>query len=231
MVYETLLLFGAIGLIAMAALGFAHGGAGAARFGGSRGIGHGVHTHGSLGSARGPAGTTLQAHGHVHANAHGHGHVHVHLNSSSVLREVGALFLGLLSPVTVFSLCIGAGAVGMAATAMHERPVVTLIAAILGGFLLFGLFVRPVMNLIMGFASKPAETLTGAVAGEAIATGRFDARGRGVVRLTVDGQLVRVLAHLETGDREGSSRIRSGDKLLVVSVDKKSNSCVVTPLT
>ncbi len=240
MIYETLLLFGAIGLIAQAVMGFAHGGAGA-RIGGARATGghtspgaaaHSLHTQSSAQVLRGPTGgTQVNAHGHVHANAHGHGHLHVHLNSNSLLREAGTFILGMLSPMAIFSVCLGAGATGLAAQRLHERPAVVVIAAIVGGFLLFGLIVRPLMNLLLRFASKPAETLAGAVAGEAVAASKFDAKGQGVVRLSVDGQTTRVLAHLEIGDRETASHIKTGDKLLIVSVDKKRNTCVVTPLS
>ncbi len=78
------------------------------------------------------------------------------------------------------------------------------------------------------FASKPGEALEGAVAGECEALGRFDSQGRGMVKLAIDGQRVRVLAYLEEGDR--AQAVAPGESLTVISVDTHANTCRVARL-
>ena len=68
------------------------------------------------------------------------------------------------------------------------------------------------------------------MASEAVAMGRFNPEGQGIVRVTVDGAYVRLLAHLESDDREKGIAVTSGDKLVVTSVDEKRNTCYVTRL-
>ena len=68
------------------------------------------------------------------------------------------------------------------------------------------------------------------MAREAEAQSSFDAGGKGLVRLTIDGQLVRILATLEADERPEAPTIRPGDKLTVTSVDGKTNSCRVARL-
>ena len=55
--------------------------------------------------------------------------------------------------------------------------------------------------------------LSGAVGQEATADSRFDATGRGIVTLVVDGHLVRLLATLE-GSPEA---VEAGEKLVVMA--------------
>src|SRR5579875_3301735 len=81
MVYETLLIVGALGMLAQAALGLGHG------FGGAHG--HGGHA----------------GHGHGHSQAQ-HGGRGERANGPSPLWA-------LLSPLAIFSLCVGAGATGL----------------------------------------------------------------------------------------------------------------------
>ena len=211
MVYQILLLIGAIGLVVQTLLGFSHAGAG----------------------HRGPAGNSHSAallHAHGNAHAHAHGHVHVHLDVSSLLRQAATALWTLFSPLTIFSVCLGAGAAGILAQAFHERPAVTIALAFSGGMAFYGLIVRPLSGLLLRFASKPAKTLSGVVAQEAEVVSRFDARGRGVVRVTVDGQSARLLAHLETDDQDKVATIAPGDRLVVTGVDRKTNTCRVTVL-
>ena len=84
-----------------------------------------------------------------------------------------------------------------------------------GGLLFYGLIVRPLWGLVFQFASTPARALEGSVAGVAEALTRFDASGKGLVRLTVDGQLVRVLAYLESDERGQARLVKPGDTLTV----------------
>lgn len=122
------------------------------------------------------------------------------------------------------------GATGLLLRDMRLPPVWVLVAALAGGMLFYGLVIRPLWSFIFRFASTPSQALAGAVAQEAEAQSAFDASGKGLVRLTIDGQLVRVLATLEADERQEAPSIRPGDKLTVTSVDGKTNSCRVARL-
>ncbi len=201
MIYTTLFLIGLVGMAAQALLGL--GGHGHA------GHGHAGHGHHHAGAGRGP-----------NAGA-GRG--------PNVGARVGNLLLSLLSPLTVFSLCLGVGAAGLLLRPAHLPRPEQLAAALLGGLVFYALLVRPVWNFVFKFASAPAKALEGAVAGTAEALTRFDAGGKGLVRLNVDGQTVRVLAYLEPQE-QAEAAVRPGDQLTVVSVDGHANTCRVVKL-
>ena len=135
--------------------------------------------------------------------------------------------LGLFSPLTLFALCLGTGAAGMLLEAVLKTPWQRAVLAVVIGFLFWKLVVEPLEELVMRFASEPATNLEGAKASEATVQSRFDAQGRGMVSLTVDGQIRRVLAVLVDGDRE---QVQVGDKVVVVEVDTKRNTCRVARL-
>ena len=201
MIYTTLLLVGLVGLFAQAVLGMSHGG-------------HAGHT--------GHAGHS----GHAgHGSAHGHGTHH----SSHAERGPSPLWT-LLSPLAIFSVCLGAGAAGLLLRPAHLAAVLTALLAVTGGLVFFGLLVRPLWTLLFRFASTPSAALEGMVARQAEAVSAFDGRGRGLVGLTLDGQWVRVLATLEVDDRSEAPAIRPGDKLTVISVDGRRNTCRVARL-
>jgi hypothetical protein len=224
MIYEVLLLIGGVGLAAQTLLGFAHfdGVNGGHEFHGGDLHGHAhVHLHfgGGGGDVTGSAdGGQAQAEG---GEAHG--------QVSVGAKALGALW-ALFSPLAIFSLCVGAGAAGLAAQPyIRSGPLVALVA-VLGALVFYGLLVRPLSRLIFAFASKPAETLAGAVAREAEAVSRFDTQGRGIVTIPVDGQIVRLLAHLDPDAKEKGHEIAPGDRLLVTAVDNRRNTCTVTRL-
>lgn len=202
-IYTTLFLIGLLGLLALVLLGAAHGGHDAVH-------GHGVHAHGGH-DAHGH-----QAHGDAHQGEHGH-----------LPRDLSALW-SLLSPLTLFSLCLGIGATGLLLKPLHWATLFTALAAASGGLAFYGLVVRPLWGLIFQFASTPSRALEGTVAQTAEALTRFDERGRGLVRLTIDGQFVRVLATLEPEDR--AAAVLPGEKLLVTAVEGRTNSCRVSRL-
>lgn len=127
--------------------------------------------------------------------------------------------LGLLSPLMLFSLCLGAGAAGLLTGRWWW--------ALLGALVVWKLIVEPLETLLLRFVSEPAKNLEGACATEAIAQSRFDAKGQGMVSVTVDGQLRRVLAHLAEGE---PSAVAVGERLVVVEVDTKRNTCRVARL-
>lgn len=203
MIYTTLLLIGLLGLLAQTFLGFSHSGHDAA---------HGGHAHADMGHGHAPGG---------HAGHHGHA------STSRPERGPSPLW-SWLSPLTLFSLCLGAGATGLLAQPAHWPSPLTALAALVGGLVFYGLGVRPLWTLIFKFASHPSAALNGMVAQQAEALGGFDASGRGLVGLTIDGQWVRVLATLDAGEEAGA--IRRGDALTVVSVDGRANTCRVARL-
>lgn len=217
MLYETLLIIGALGLLAQLVLGFGHGHGHADQgHAGDGHVGHGGHGHVDHGHAldHGHAGHGPADHGHADHNDSAHG---------------PSPLWSLLSPLTIFSLCLGAGATGL--LVRHAlSPVLTALASMCGGAAFYGLIIRPLWALIFRFASTPARALEGTVAASAEALTRFDERGQGLVRLTVDGQIVRVLAHLETDERSQGGAVRPGDQLIVTSVDEQKNVCRVSRL-
>lgn len=215
LICSTLLLIGILGLLAQMLLGGAH-------------IGHMGH-HGGAGHAHGGHA------GHSHAGQHGHGQHHgqahqdqAHHDGHSQGRGPSPLWT-LLSPLTFFSVCLGMGATGLLLKHLHLRTSFVALAALLGGIVFYGLLIRPLWNIMFRFASTPSTALAGTVAQEAEALTRFDSTGKGLVRVTIDGQLVRILATLEPEDR-AEGVVRPGDRLTVTSVDGRTNSCHVARL-
>jgi hypothetical protein len=201
-VFTTILLIGALGLVAQLMLG-----------------GHFAH-HGS--------------HGHSASHAHGH-HQAQHQNGSkheggrSSLRRADLLF-SLLSPINIFSTCLGAGAAGLLCKHFHPEVVVAILIAAIGGVGFNILITKPLMSLLLNFASTPSKALDGSLAEPAEVISRFDSSGKGLVNLIVDGQVIRVLAVLEEKDRDKAPEIMPGDKVLVTYVDTHTNACRVSPI-
>ena len=178
--------------------------------------GHGRHGGARHGGAR-------HGHGHGHARAQGH-HAHgaARTNASSWLWS-------LTSPRVLFSLLIGFGTTGLLVRNALSRSV-ALGAAVIGGLVFERLFVGPVWNFLMRFASAPALTLDSVLQDEVQAVTGFDAEGHGLITAEVDGQVVQMLASLRPEDRATGVRIRAGDRLRVEEVDGRRNRCVVSPL-
>jgi len=242
MSYQSLVLVGAIGVAAQAVLGFAHGG-GHGGHGTAQGHAHAGNgaqgTHSGHTAVPGHSSNTTAAHGnhaasHASQSAQAHGHQHGQQGhregESQGARESSLSRLWtVFSPLTIFSFCLGMGLTGLLVRS-YLTSIETGLAATAGGFAFYHLIVRPMWGLALRFASKPAETLSGAVASEAEAMSRFDAQGRGMVRVTVDGEVKRLLALLESDDREKGIVVTPGDRLVVTSVDGKKNTCRVTRL-
>ena len=215
MIYLFLLLVGALGFAAQVALGFLHGS-------------HGSHTNAANG--HGGHGT---AHSHSPVSA-GHNTAHGehsqsgshHLEDAASAKSPFAAWPTWLSPLTFFSVALGAGVAGVLLNRFLSEPFLAA-AAVVAGLLLNGAIVRPLMGLLLRFASEPATALKGSIAKSAEVVSRFDERGRGVVRLNVDGQVVRLLAELENEDKAQAATIKPGESLVVTSVDGKSNTCRV----
>jgi len=206
MVYTILFLIGLLGLGAMALLGLGHS------------SGHGGHG-GHIGHDAGHAGHG--GHGH---DSHGHGHNH---HGEESRGGSSGWFWQLLSPLTLMSFCLGAGATGLILRDLHYSSMLTALAAALGAVAFYALIVRPLFAFAFKFVSQPSKALEGATAKTAEAASKFDASGRGVVTLNVDGQIVRVLAELEQDDRLNFDTIRPGDSLTITAVDGHKNTCKV----
>jgi hypothetical protein len=140
------------------------------------------------------------------------------------------MLMTILSPLTLFSFCLGAGATGLLVERFHFAVTVVALIALAGGAVFFGAIIRPLFTFLLKFASTPSTALEGVLAHEAEAISSFDANGNGLVQLTVDGQLVRVLALLEPDEHVHPSDIAPGDLLTVTSVDGHTNTCRVARL-
>jgi hypothetical protein len=223
MIYELLSAVGGLGLLAQTVLGFAHGG--------GPGGHSGIHVHGHV-----------HLHSHALENVRAHGHLHTAQSPASAKAHAPtqpttgtkpsplAPFFDLLSPLALFTICLGAGVTGLLLQMRWHQQILVAFVAAAGGIGLYSLVVRPLWGLIFHFVSKPAETLSAAVAQEAEADSRFDSNGKGIVRLNVDGQLVRILAQLESDDVAQGAMVSAGEKLVVTKIDPQKNTCRVTRL-
>lgn len=107
--------------------------------------------------------------------------------------------VSLALTLRLFGFCPGMGGAGLVLqSAAKLSPGLIFALALLAGWALYRLVIKPLMVLTLRFASKPATTLSGAAGQEATADSRFDAKGQGIVTLTVDGHLVRLLATLDS---------------------------------
>ena len=183
------------------------------------GLGH--HAHGHGGHAHGRTGP-LKLH---KAPAQGRG---------SQREQVGAgvMLLGLLSPRTFLSILLGFGATGMILhPVLDGSPVLLLILAAIGGWAFERLIIQPFWRFLFGFASDPARTLNTVVHEESTAATDFDADGRGLIAIELDGQVRQVLGRLCPEERaQVNGRVRTGERLLIEAVDDRRNTCTVSRL-
>lgn len=100
-------------------------------------------------------------------------------------------------------------------------------AAIAGGIMFTFLLVRPMMRLILNFASKPSQGLAGQLAHPAEAVSNFDNHGRGLIRLTVDGEVKQLLATLDPFEMERGVSIVKGELVMIAEIDTERGTCVV----
>lgn len=199
-IYAVLLAIGFFGIVGMACAGFIH--IGPHLHGGH--AGHGAHGHGG--------------HGH---GAHSHG-AHGH---SAQKFDPRSLFS--LSPLDLFSYCAGAGMAAFLARPYIAKTYLPFFA--IAGALIFDLcFTRSIASLISKFGAEPSAGLEGSVAKTGEAVTNFDAEGRGLIRLTLDGQIVQLLATLDKHELQAGVRVRKGEPVFVVEVDSQRNRCLVT---
>ena len=202
---------GFCGMLVMAVAGLGH-----------HGHGHGAHGHGRAGGwklSKNPV------HFHGHGHSHGHGH-----NGPSMRDGMGLMLLGLLSPRAFLSFLLGLGATGLILRPMTNwPPALLLLLAAIGGWAFEQMIVQPFWRFLFGFASNPALTLDTAVQRESTAATDFDADGRGLVSLELDGQMRQMLGRLCPEERaQAAGRVRTGDCLLIQAVDDRRNTCTVS---
>lgn len=213
--YIISLLIGGAGLGVMAASGLAHHG----HDGGSaHGHGH-AHAHGHS-----------DGHGTGHASANGH---HAPADQSHAHHHGGGgatrMAMSLMSPRFLFSVLLGLGLTGQVLHRTLSGPVLVAVA-IAGGLVFERALVRPLWDLLMRFASKPALTLESCVTDEATAVTSFDVRGHGIVAVELDGQIIQLLATLQSSDRTAGGRVRAGARVRIEDVDTAQNRCTVSLL-
>ena len=127
----------------------------------------------------------------------------------------------------LFSFLVGLGLTGLMLRPLLFEPVLAA-GAVLGGFAFERFLVGPIWKLLFRFESRQAATLESAIMEEASAETDFDARGQGLIRLELDGQVVQLLGSLRPEDREASRRVRRGDRVRIEDVDPARNRCIVS---
>ena len=241
--YLLFFALGATGMIAMAILGVAGG-----HGGGRAHSSHAAHAHGA--TAHSHAGA---AHAVTHIAASGRGAAGARIAGARVggAKAAGARTSGArgsrgaranagargnfkdalsawLSPRVLFTMSLGIGATGLLLEPFISNQIALAPLALAGGLLLEKAIVAPLWELLMRFGSAPARTLESAVLEEAVALTAFDSNGCGLVSITLDGHEMRALARLKPGEGLPPPRVKSGDILLVESVDARRNQCVVS---
>lgn len=214
MFFLTLFVIGAVGFLIMALMSFGH--IGGAR-GGHHAMSPGHHTGHAL------PGPHLPHVGHTAVRPGTHAQLHRSGADSGALR-----FAWLIpTPIDVFSLCLGLGGAGILLGHSFIGATLFAISAVLA-IAYNQLLIRPAMNFAMKWASRESGGLEGSIAQGAEAVGHFDDRGRGIVRLTLDGQIVQLLATLEPGELARGITVARGDKLVILEVDAGRNTCRVS---
>ena len=212
--YMVSLATGAVGLGIMAIGGLSHGGHAGHSHSGHAGHAHAGHTHA----------------GHAHAgHSQGHQGQEQAVGPHAPGAAAGWHWTSLLSPRLIFSLMVGFGAGGIAATPLGEPW--QLGAALVVAAAFETLAVGPLWRFLFRFESRAATTLESVIEDEARAVTGFDANGCGLVAVDVDGQVVQLLATLSADERSRGIRIRSGDLVRIAEVDAARGRCTVTAPT
>lgn len=159
------------------------------------------------------------ARGHTGAKGHAKGHVRG--------SRLSWLLQGL-SPIDLMAMAMGAGAMGIIGRKVFKNETTAFLLAFGGAILIDFLIVRPLFTLLMRFASQPSSGLEGMISKAAEAVTAFDKQGRGLIRLTLDGQTSQVLATLDPGELAAGVRVNRGDPLVVLEVDGARGVCRVS---
>ena len=128
-----------------------------------------------------------------------------------------------------FATAFAAGAAGLLLKNAIASGLLPWIALVCGLIFAYGM-VRPLFGLAQKFASKPSEGLEGTVTHTAIAISRFDAQGRGLVRIVFDNEETQCLAILDHDDLLAGAQVSKGDQLVILEVDPVKNSCRVSKI-
>lgn len=239
-VYLTSFAIGGIGLVAMAVSGFGrhghnHGSNGHSS--GSAGHGHASLGHASHGGAsHGHAGHGHAGHGHA-VNSHvgnthtgtSHAASHNTAHNDAASANATGVLLSLMSPRTLFSVCLGLGTTGLLLRNALQGPALFAVA-VAGGWAFERFVFAPIWNFTLRFASAPALTLESALMGEATAVTRFDANGQGLIAIEVDGHMVQLLGTLDSSTRAMRTPVLAGTRLRIEDVDAARNRCTVSLL-
>ena len=144
-------------------------------------------------------------------------------NQSS--RDLVSGLLTWLSPAYICGAIIGFGATGTLVSPIFQGWL-QLTAALVGAYIICFFCIRPLLTGVQKWASLPAKTLSDALLENGTAVTDFDAKGYGLVRLSLDGQVVQLLGQLAPEELPGA-RVRSGETLFVRSIDPGRQRCVV----
>ncbi len=205
MIFETLFLIGLIGFLAMASMGALHG----------HGHEHSSNAHDSSANHHGGHHTPNAHHGDNHGGHHADG-------TMKVLQGIPFLF----SPMNLFAWSLAAGAAGVLLKRQFEGAALWALVVTAGLLFTFAL-VRPMMRLILNFASKPSEGLEGQVSKQAEAISAFDAQGRGLIKIVLDGEVKQLLATLDPLEKKNGLAVNKGDRVYISSIDPDKGTCVV----
>ena len=238
--YLLFFALGSIGMVAMAALGVAGGHGGGRAHNSSHGANpHGVTAHSHAGHAhaathlavggRGVAGARI-AGAKVGAKTSGARSSRAGRAASGARGGFKDALANWLSPRVLFTLSLGIGATGLLLAPFIASELLRAPLAFAGGLFLEKALVAPLWELLMRFGSAPARTLESALLEEAVALTAFDSKGCGLVTITLDGHEMRALARLKSDTGLPPPRVKSGDKLIVESVDAARGQCVVSLL-
>ena len=240
--YLLFFALGTTGMIAMAILGVAGGhGSGRAHNSshGARAGGATPHSHAHAGVAhaathiaiggRGAAGariTGARAGARI-SGARGNRGARANAGGRGSFKDA---LTSWLSPRVLFTMSLGIGATGLLIAPHVSNQILLAALAFAGGLFLEKAIVAPLWELLMRFGSAPARTLESALLEEAVALTAFDAQGCGLVAITLDGHEMRALARLKSESDLPPPRVKSGDILIVESVDAARGQCVVSLL-
>ena len=230
---------GTTGMVAMAVLGVAggHGGGRAHSSHGARAHGAAPHSgagHAIASAGRGATGARIsgakvggaRATGARANGARGNRGARTASGGRGGFKDALAAWL---SPRVLFTMALGIGATGLLLAPFISSEVLRAPLAFAGGLFLEKALVAPLWAVLMRFGSAPARTLESALLEEAVALTAFDAQGCGMIAITLDGHEMRALARLKPDENNAhAARVRSGDVLLIESVDAARGQCLVS---
>jgi hypothetical protein len=140
----------------------------------------------------------------------------------------GSWLLQGISPIDLLSMAMGAGALGIIGRKVFHSEITAAWMAFAGAFVMDFIIVRPLFRMLSRFASEPSSGLEGMISHTAQAMTTFDSRGRGLIRVDLDGQTSQVLGVLEPEELSSGVKVLKGETLVVLEVDSQRNICRVS---